>query len=77
MKRVLIMLLLLITAMTTIAASSMYLKASYDFSYDSNVFSSPLPKFADSVWLNNKVEDPFYKRREASTDLQLREYLRV
>ena len=71
MKRVLIMLLLLITAMTTIAASSMYLKASYDFSYDSNVFSNPLPKFADSVWLNNKVEDPFYKRTNNGLSLTL------
>ena len=44
------------------ASPVIYLRGGYLADYSSNVYSEPLPRFADPTWLTNKVSDPYFKR---------------
>ena len=62
MKKLFTLLFLISITALLFASPSMYFKASYDISYDSNVYSEPLPRYAEASWLNNKVNEPYFKR---------------
>lgn len=62
MKKFITLLFLISISTLLFSSPSMYFKASYDISYDSNVYSEPLPRYADATWLNNKVNEPYFKR---------------
>ena len=62
MKRLIAILFLISISTVLFAAPSTYFKVDYDISYDSNVYSEPLPRYADANWLNGKVSEPYFKR---------------
>lgn len=63
MKKALsVLFILAIISVSLTAAPVIYLRGGFLTDYSSNVYSDPLPKYADSGWLNNKINDPYFKR---------------
>ena len=63
MKKTIAIFLLSVIAVISVSASPViYLRGGYLADYSSNVYSEPLPRYADSTWLTNKVSDPYFKR---------------
>ena len=65
MKKTIAIFLLSVIAVISVSASPViYLRGGYLADYSSNVYSEPLPRYADSTWLTNKVNDPYFKRND-------------
>ena len=72
MKKALLILTILLSALTAVTAadSSIYLKAAYLCTYDTNVYSNPMVRYANSTWLNWRVENPYLKRMNNGLHLE-------
>lgn len=72
MKKALLILTILLLALTALSAadSSFYLKAAYLSSYDTNVYSNPMVRYADKKWLEKRVENPYIKRMNNGIHLE-------
>ncbi len=65
--------LLYIMLLCVSAYSSVYIRGAYLFSYDTNVYSEPMVRNADSSWLEWRAQNPFIKRYDngISADIDL------
>lgn len=74
MKKLITVLFLIAISTVLFASPSTYFKVVYDISYDSNVYSEPLPRYADANWLNGKVTEPYFKRLNHGISLTVDQY---
>lgn len=63
MKKLLaILILFAIAVLPCFARITTYLSLGFEYSYDTNAFSDPLPTYDSGSWLNWRRENPFLKR---------------
>lgn len=75
MKKITAFLIILILSICQLAAAPLFqLKVSYQYSYDTNAFSDPLPMNGDSSWLANKIANPYLKRHNNGLLLEFTYY---
>lgn len=67
-KRILTLVLLLLSSLSLFSSPSIYMRSGYSLSFDTNIFSYPLPKRttggadADNAYLKYKIENPYIYR---------------
>lgn len=61
-KAIVTVILFVIISLPCFAQIAAYLSLGFEYSYDTNVFSDPLPTYDSGSWLNWRRENPFLKR---------------
>lgn len=63
MKKILLILLIALFPLSSLLSKPVFqIRTSYQYSYDTNVFSEPLPLSGDSAYLGYRIRNPFLKR---------------
>ena len=74
MKRTIIT-LLLVFCLFPLAAIQFNTDLNFEYSYDTNAFSSPLPQYAEDSWLEWRYEYPFEKRHSIGANINSSLYM--